>query len=181
MASSLTDSGSIAQSGLPVAGGSSIQLLLRLEGLGVAAVTAIMFARTGVSWWLFLALWLVPDLSMLGYLDRIGNLHDDSKSVQGTVFLRKTALESINFPYTNSRSGVAGSCRGARIYNAMHTYVGPVALGVCAYVLRANVVALAIALIWANHIGVDRLLGYGLKYGDGFGFTHLGRVGKARS
>jgi hypothetical protein len=143
MASSLTGSGSIAQSGLPVAGGSSIQLLLRLEGLGVAAATAIMFARTGVSWWLFLALWLVPDLSMLGYL--------------------------------------AGSCRGARIYNAMHTYVGPVALGVCAYVLHANVVALAIALIWANHIGVDRLLGYGLKYGDGFGFTHLGRVGKARS
>lgn len=131
-----------AQAGLPVARGSSIQLLLRLEGLGVAAVTALLYARTGVSWWLFLAIWLVPDLSMLGYL--------------------------------------AGSCRGARIYNAMHTYVGPVALGVCAYGLHANVVVLAIALTWANHIGVDRLLGYGLKYGDGFGFTHLGRVGKKR-
>jgi Domain of unknown function (DUF4260) len=118
-------------------------MLLRLEGLGIAAVSAFMFARTGVSWWLFLGLWLVPDLSMLGYL--------------------------------------AGSCRGARIYNALHTYAGPVALGVCAYVLHANVVVLAIALTWANHIGVDRLLGYGLKYGDGFGFTHLGRVGKARS
>jgi hypothetical protein len=143
MASSLTDSGSVAQSGLPVPRGSSIQLLLRLEGLGIAAVSAFMFARTGVSWWLFLGLWLVPDLSMLGYL--------------------------------------AGSCRGARIYNALHTYAGPVALGVCAYVLHANVVVLAIALTWANHIGVDRLLGYGLKYGDGFGFTHLGRVGKAGS
>ncbi|MGH9560491.1 MAG: DUF4260 family protein [Terracidiphilus sp.] len=35
-----------------------------------------------------------------------------------------------------------------------------------------------VALIWANHIGVDRMLGYGLKYGDGFGYTHLGRIGK---
>ena len=140
MASSLTDSGSFARQGLPVARGSSIQLLLRLEGLAVAAVTALLYARTGVSWWLFVGLWLVPDLSMLGYL--------------------------------------AGACRGARIYNAFHTYVGPAVLGVCAYVLHANAVALAIALIWANHIGVDRLLGYGLKYGEGFGFTHLGRKGK---
>lgn len=35
-----------------------------------------------------------------------------------------------------------------------------------------------IALIWINHIGVDRLLGFGLKYSDGFAFTHLGRVGR---
>ncbi|MFZ0301546.1 MAG: DUF4260 domain-containing protein [Terracidiphilus sp.] len=127
---------------MPVARGSSIRLLLRLDGLAVAAVTALLYARTGVSWWLFAALWLVPDLSTLGYL--------------------------------------ADACRGARIYNAIHTYAGPAALGLCAYLLRANVVALAIALIWANHIGVDRLLGYGLKYGEGFGFTHLGRMGKSR-
>ncbi|MGC1423107.1 MAG: DUF4260 family protein [Terracidiphilus sp.] len=25
---------------------------------------------------------------------------------------------------------------------------------------------------------MDRLLGYGLKYSDGFGFTHLGLLGK---
>jgi hypothetical protein len=37
---------------------------------------------------------------------------------------------------------------------------------------------LPVALIWANHIGVDRLLGYGLKYAEGFGWTHLGRQGK---
>jgi hypothetical protein len=28
------------------------------------------------------------------------------------------------------------------------------------------------------HIGIDRALGYGLKYSTGFGFTHLGRIGK---
>jgi Domain of unknown function (DUF4260) len=140
MASSLTGSASVAQAGLPAMRGSSIQLLLRLEGLGVTAVTALLYARTGVSWWLFIAIWLVPDVSMLGYL--------------------------------------AGPCRGASIYNAMHTYVGPAALGLCAYLLHANIVALAVAITWANHIGVDRLLGYGLKYGEGFGFTHLGRKGK---
>ena len=33
-----------------------------------------------------------------------------------------------------------------------------------------------IALIWAAHIGVDRVLGYGLKYPTAFRDTHLGPV-----
>ena len=37
---------------------------------------------------------------------------------------------------------------------------------------------LSIAMIWMAHIGIDRTLGYGLKYSAGFGFTHLGRIGK---
>jgi hypothetical protein len=47
---------------------------------------------------------------------------------------------------------------------------------VSALLLHAHAL-LPFALIWANHIGVDRLMGYGLKYRDGFGFTHLGRAG----
>ena len=38
--------------------------------------------------------------------------------------------------------------------------------------------AVAVALIWLAHIGIDRALGYGLKYEAGFGFTHLGRIGR---
>ncbi|MGB8400729.1 DUF4260 family protein [Bradyrhizobium sp.] len=38
----------------------------------------------------------------------------------------------------------------------------------------------SIAMIWLAHIGFDRALGYGLKYQAGFGFTHLGRIGKAQ-
>lgn len=68
-------------------------------------------------------------------------------------------------------------CWGARCYNSAHTYVVPGVLAGCALLLRANAL-LPLALIWANHIGVDRLLGYGLKYSDGFGFTHLGCLGK---
>lgn len=33
-----------------------------------------------------------------------------------------------------------------------------------------------IALIWITHIGVDRALGYGLKYPTAFKDTHLQRV-----
>ena len=36
------------------------------------------------------------------------------------------------------------------------------------------------ALIWAAHIGFDRMLGYGLKYPTGFGDTHLGAIGRRR-
>jgi hypothetical protein len=32
------------------------------------------------------------------------------------------------------------------------------------------------ALIWLAHIGMDRMLGYGLKYSGGFKDTHLGRL-----
>jgi len=68
-------------------------------------------------------------------------------------------------------------CLGARYYNAAHTYLLPGVLGLLGFLLHANLL-LPIALIWVNHIGVDRVLGYGLKYSDGFGFTHLGRLGK---
>lgn len=72
---------------------------------------------------------------------------------------------------------LAGPCRGSRIYNAFHTYLLPITLGIAAVVLRANAVV-PFALVWANHISVDRLLGYGLKYSAGFGWTHLGRSGR---
>jgi hypothetical protein len=39
-------------------------------------------------------------------------------------------------------------------------------------------VALAVGLIGLAHVGFDRLLGFGLKYPLGFGYTHLGRAGK---
>jgi hypothetical protein len=120
----------------------SVLTLLRLEGLAVAAVTAVLYAKTGAGWWLFAALWLTPDLSMLGYL--------------------------------------AGPCWGARCYNAVHTYVVPAALAISALLLKTPAL-LPFTLIWVNHIGVDRLLGYGLKYSDGFGFTHLGLLGKRSS
>jgi hypothetical protein len=122
--------------------GSHVQIFLRLEGLAAVALSAVFYARTGASWWLFAALWLAPDLSMLGYL--------------------------------------GGPKLGARIYNAIHSYVTPATLAVTALLLKSPAL-LPYALIWMNHIGVDRLLGYGLKYPEGFKFTHLGRLDGRRT
>lgn len=70
-----------------------------------------------------------------------------------------------------------GARTGAIGYNAAHTLVGPLALGVTGILLTVKVLV-PLALIWIAHIGFDRLLGYGLKYGAGFAYTHLGRVGR---
>jgi len=66
---------------------------------------------------------------------------------------------------------------GAIIYNTAHSYMAPMALMTGGFALASPLV-LSIAMIWLAHIGIDRALGYGLKYNAGFGFTHLGRIGK---
>ncbi len=45
-------------------------------------------------------------------------------------------------------------------------------------IFREPACADACGLIWIAHIGLDRALGYGLKYSTGFGDTHLGRIGR---
>jgi hypothetical protein len=61
---------------------------------------------------------------------------------------------------------------GAFAYNAGHTTVLALALAGAGWWAASDVV-LAIAAIWLIHIGFDRAIGYGLKYPDGFGRTHL--------
>jgi len=73
---------------------------------------------------------------------------------------------------------LSGPRTGAIVYNAAHSYMAPVTLMVTS-LGTGSPLALSIALIWMAHIGFDRALGYGLKYAAGFGFTHLGRIGKA--
>ena len=72
---------------------------------------------------------------------------------------------------------LAGPRAGAIVYNAAHSYMAPVTLMVSGLALSSPLV-LSIAMIWMAHIGIYRALGYGLKYFAGFGFTHLGRIGK---
>ena len=70
---------------------------------------------------------------------------------------------------------LAGSTVGAAAYNAAHTYTFPVVLATVGVVADSDT-ALRLALIWFLHIGVDRAMGYGLKYRTGFKDTHLQRV-----
>ena len=70
---------------------------------------------------------------------------------------------------------LAGPRVGAVAYDLAHTYLWPVALAGVG-VLTETDIAVQLGLIWLTHIGVDRAIGYGLKYPTGFKDTHLQRV-----
>jgi hypothetical protein len=72
---------------------------------------------------------------------------------------------------------LSGPRVGAALYNAGHTYGGPLVLGGLALGLGRPLLG-GIALIWAAHIGMDRALGYGLKHPTGFHDTHLSEPGR---
>ncbi|MGD9540406.1 DUF4260 domain-containing protein [Methylocystis sp.] len=117
-------------------------MLLRFEGAALLAAASFAYWRLGASWGQFALLFLVPDISMLGYL--------------------------------------AGPRVGAIAYNAAHTTIGPVSLGALGLFFN-NALLLQLALIHLAHIGFDRALGYGLKFGTAFRDTHLGRIGGGAS
>lgn len=114
---------------------------LRAEGLAVFIAATLAYFLDSGAWWLYLVLFLAPDLSFLAY--------------------------------------GAGTRIGAAAYNAVHSYVLPLVLALAGWWLGQDL-ALHIALIWLAHIGIDRAIGYGLKYPTAFGHTHLGPVGKAK-
>ena len=64
---------------------------------------------------------------------------------------------------------------GAIIYNLFHNYVLPLLLLGAGYLFKDALLS-QLALIWVAHIGIDRLMGYGLKYATAFKDTHLQRV-----
>ena len=72
---------------------------------------------------------------------------------------------------------LAGPKAGAILYNAAHSYLAPMVLITSGFALSSPLV-LSVAMIWLAHIGLDRALGFGLKYFAGFSLTHLGRIGK---
>jgi hypothetical protein len=117
-----------------------LRTLLRLEGLTLLGGMILLYTVGGGSWWLFVILFLAPDLSFAAYL--------------------------------------AGPKVGAIVYNGAHSYVAPMALMATGFGMNWPL-ALSIAMIWLAHIGMDRAVGYGLKYFAGFGFTHLGLIGPA--
>lgn len=125
----------------PTVGGThgGVALLLRAEGVIALTAAVVAYRAIGGGWLEFGLLFLLPDLSMLGYL--------------------------------------ANRRLGALIYNAGHTYLAPAALAAIGWSLNLPML-FAPALIWAAHIGFDRLVGYGLKYATAFGATHLGWRGK---
>lgn len=110
--------------------------LLRLEelaqlALGIAALAYLPFE---FSWWIWVLLFLSPDISMIGYI-------------------------------INTRIG-------AVTYNIFHHKATAIAVGLAGYLMGDELLMFAGSLLFA-HSSFDRLLGYGLKYGDHFKHTHL--------
>ena len=68
---------------------------------------------------------------------------------------------------------------GGATYNLGHTWLIPGILAIVGILGNTNLVV-DVALIWFGHIGVDRLMGYGLKLPTAFQDTHLGRIGRDR-
>jgi hypothetical protein len=75
-----------------------------------------------------------------------------------------------------SMLGYLGNAKlGAAFYNLVHSY--PLAALCLAASLLLAMPALTFAgIILLAHIGWDRMLGYGLKFGSGFKDTHLGSL-----
>ncbi|WP_371316389.1 DUF4260 domain-containing protein [Shewanella sp. NIFS-20-20] len=109
--------------------------------LAVLTLALYFYHSVGFNWATFFIFFLVPDLSLLGY--------------------------------------IFGNKVGATTYNSAHSYIGPVIV-FALFVHSANELWQIIGLVWAAHIGFDRALGYGLKYGKGFCNTHLGTIGTKR-
>lgn len=114
-----------------------IRYILQAEGAAIFVLALVIYTHLGGSWWLFGALILTPDLSMVGY--------------------------------------VLGLKVGAFCYNFAHAYILPVALTMIGVYLN-DILLSYIAVIWFAHIGMDRMIGYGLKYSSGFKHTHFTRL-----
>ena len=66
---------------------------------------------------------------------------------------------------------------GAFMYNLSHSFLLPAGL-VMVGLFSGKTIVTCLGLVWLAHIGMDRMLGYGLKETGGFKHTHLGNIGK---
>ncbi|MCM3586732.1 DUF4260 domain-containing protein [Mesobacillus maritimus] len=114
-----------------------VKALLHIEGLFVLILSLTVYANQEFSWFLFIVLLFLPDLSMVGYL-----------------FSNKV---------------------GAFLYNTFHTYSLAIIVLILGSMLQ-NETIIAVGFILTAHIGMDRMLGYGLKYPTDFKDTHLNRI-----
>jgi hypothetical protein len=92
-------------------------------------------------------------------------------------------MELVNVPRASVNAGslhaaLSDQSEGwRRFHNIVHSYSLPLVLATVA-VAFGGAGMLPYLYIWTAHIGLDRLLGYGLKYPTAFGRTHLGNLAK---
>ena len=124
--------------------------LLKSEELAQLLACIALLALNAVPWWAYLLLALGPDIGMLGYL----------------VGTRTGAITYNLFHHKGVALLVAGCGMASEGLSLMH---GTPAMGQ---------VLLMASIILYGHSSMDRMVGYGLKFGDDFQHTHLGWIGK---
>ncbi len=126
-----------------------MKTILKLEELAMFLASVVLLYISGVSWWWYLLLLVGPDISMLGYL--AGN---------------KIGAWTYNLFH---HKGVAIILIGLWIvFSLPHTELKIINVDLLLY----------LGIILFGHSSMDRVAGYGLKYENGFKFTHLGEIGK---
>ncbi|HMQ76495.1 MAG TPA: DUF4260 domain-containing protein [Flavobacteriales bacterium] len=128
--------------------------LLRLEELAQFLLCLGLLIASDVAWWVYLLLLLGPDIGMLGYLvgPRVGAIS------YNVLHHKAVAVLMLVF-------AVPGMVEVLTLWR--------VEMGV----LRATPPLLA-GFILYGHASMDRIFGYGLKFGDNFHHTHLGWIGR---
>ena len=72
---------------------------------------------------------------------------------------------------------ILGNKAGAFLYNVFHHKgIALLVYGLGCYLSIESIQLAGIILL--SHSAMDRIFGYGLKYEKGFGYTHLGEIGK---
>lgn len=128
--------------------------LLKLEEIAQFSFCLVALIVLHAPWWVYPLLLVGPDISMLGYL-------------------------------INTKAG-------AFSYNLFHHKAVGLSCIILAHLigfgdrpteglLQEGAGWLVAGLILYGHASMDRMFGYGLKFGDSFQHTHLGWIGKNKS
>ena len=127
--------------------------LLQLEELGQFLLCIVALVIKDVPWWVYAILVLGPDIGILGYLIN-------------------TRVGAITYNFLHHK-GVAILLGGIGVVPGLMSVHGPEFRGVDTLMYFA-------AIILFGHASMDRIFGYGLKFGDNFHHTHLGWIGAKR-
>lgn len=127
--------------------------LLKLEELAQFLLCLGLLIAGDSPWWIYVLLALGPDIGMLGYLvsPLVGAITYD------LLHHKAVALVVIVIGL--------GVLLGQNLWSDTAT---------------ENVNVLAMGIILYGHASMDRIFGYGLKFGDDFHHTHLGWIGKRK-
>lgn len=117
-----------------------MRMTLKLEELAMLLLGIYTFGFLYFSYWIFLVLFFVPDIGMIGYF--------------------------------------FGNKAGAFTYNLFHHKGLAIMIYLAGFFFLNEYLQLAGVVIF-SHAAFDRLIGYGLKYEEGFKFTHLGEIGNS--